>query len=49
MPDQARFEPLEESKNFRPTQLTADDRASLCIDAMHLKDGLGQIEADGDR
>jgi len=42
-------QPPEERQNLRPPELPAQNNSPVAIDAMHLKDGPGQIEADGDR
>jgi hypothetical protein len=44
--DNAGREPLEERKQIRPPQPAPQHRATLGIDAVDLKDGLGEIEAD---
>jgi hypothetical protein len=45
--DQARRKFLEEFDQLRSSELLADDDLSRSIDAMHLKNMLGEIWADG--
>ena len=43
---QARWQLPEERENIAPLQLPADDHLASGINAMHLKDRLGDIETD---
>ena len=45
--DNAGREPLEEREQIRPPQAAPQHRATFGIDAVDLKDGLGEIKADG--
>jgi len=45
--DQTGLEPLKERHHPAPAQRFADDHFSRLIDGVHLKNVLGQIQADG--
>src|SRR5207344_2242380 len=44
--DQARRQLLEERQDVTPLQLTANNHLTSSINAMHLKDRLGDVETD---
>jgi hypothetical protein len=44
---QAGCEPLEKREQIPPPQPAPQHRATFGVDAVDLKDGLGEIEADG--
>jgi hypothetical protein len=45
--DKAGLEPLEEREQILPPQPAPQHRLTFGVDAVDLKDGLGEIEADG--
>src|SRR5262249_10197133 len=45
-PDQARRQLLKERQNVAPLKLTADHHLAFRINAMHLKNRLGDVETD---
>jgi hypothetical protein len=47
-PDPGRRQPIEELPHLATSELTADNRLLVLIDAVHLKDMLGGIQANSD-
>jgi hypothetical protein len=47
-PDPGRRQPIEELPHLAASELTADNRLLVLIDAVHLKDMLGGIQANSD-